>query len=65
LIIEFVPPEDEKIRLMLAQKRIAYPNYHVGEFENSFKYYFTIDKKEAIANSGRILYLMTKKTARH
>ena len=61
LIIEFVPKEDEKVQSMLAQKRIDYPHYNATDFESSFLHYFTIGKKEKIATSGRILYLMTKK----
>lgn len=61
LIIEFVPPEDEKVKLMLAQKNISYPHYNQQDFELSFSHYFTIDKKDTIITSNRILYLMTKK----
>jgi hypothetical protein len=61
LIIEFVPLEDEKVQLMLSQKEIAYPHYTIGEFESNFQQYFTIDRKELIAGSSRVLYLMNKK----
>lgn len=61
LIIEFVPVQDEKVQFMLAQKADIYPDYHQSGFETTFENYFVIEKKEAIAGSGRTLYLMTKK----
>jgi hypothetical protein len=61
LIIEFVPIEDEKVQFMLAQKADIYPDYHQAGFETAFENYFVIEKKEAIAGSGRTLYLLTKK----
>jgi hypothetical protein len=60
LIIEFVPKEDEKVQLMLTSKKDIYPGYTVENFEKAFGKYFRLEKKEAIANSGRTLYLLTK-----
>jgi len=61
LIIEFIPKTDEKIQFMLSQKEDIYTNYTEENFINSFERYFSIKNKQAIANSGRILYLMTKR----
>ncbi len=61
LIIEFVPPEDEKVRFMIAQKPGDYSKYDIYNFESSFSSYFLIEKKESIAGSQRTLYLMKKK----
>ena len=60
LIIEFVPKEDEKLQLMLANKKDIYPGYTAENFEKAFGKYFRLVKKEAIASSGRTLYLMTR-----
>jgi hypothetical protein len=62
LIIEFVPPEDEKIKLMLSQKPGLYLDYTQDNFEKAFQEYFITEKKEPVADSGRTLYFMKKKT---
>ena len=60
LIIEFVPKEDEKLQLMLANKKDIYPCYTAENFEKAFGKYFRLVNKEAIPGSGRTLYLMTR-----
>ena len=60
LIIEFVPREDEKVQLMLAGKKDIYPGYTEEKFEKAFGNYFRVLNKEAIAGTGRTLYLMTR-----
>lgn len=61
LIIEFVPKEDEKIKLMLEQKKDIYINYTEHEFVKAFENYFTVKDKKVIPGSGRTLYLMASK----
>lgn len=61
LIIEFVPKQDEKIKLMLQQKKDIYNWYTEENFINEFSSYFNIIKKQAIAGTERVLYLMEKK----
>jgi hypothetical protein len=58
LIIEFVPKEDEKVRLMLLQKKDIYPGYSMEAFEKAFSNFFSIVHKAEIPGSGRTLYLM-------
>lgn len=60
LIVEFVPKDDEKIKLMLSSKKDIYTNYAEKYFEETFKKYFTIIARQAIGTSGRVLYLMSK-----
>jgi hypothetical protein len=60
LIIEFIPKEDEKIQLMVQQKKDIYNDYTLEIFETTFKDHFDIIKKEFIGDSGRIIYLMKK-----
>jgi hypothetical protein len=60
LIVEFVPKEDEKIRLMLRQKKDVYANYTEGNFVKAFETYFKVVDKKVIPGSGRILYLMKR-----
>jgi hypothetical protein len=58
LIIEFVPFEDEKVKLLLQNKEQYYEDYTADIFEKLFSKYFNIVRKEAIGNTSRILYLM-------
>ncbi len=60
LVIEFVPGGDEKVKLMLANKKDIYTDYDEVHFEKAFSEYFSIDQKEPIPGSGRTLYLMTR-----
>ncbi|HUQ96781.1 MAG TPA: hypothetical protein VM010_03880 [Chitinophagaceae bacterium] len=58
LLIEFVPKEDEKARLLLSRKKDTYDWYTQVQFENVFSEVFQIVKRQEIGASGRTLYLM-------
>lgn len=61
LVIEFVPADDEKVQLMLAQKTRTFDDYRQENFESTFLRLFTLEKKEKIPGSQRILYLFKKR----
>lgn len=61
LIIEFVPKSDEKVKLLLASKPDIYTSYDEDGFEKAFGLYFTIEKKETLPGSERILYQLLVK----
>ena len=58
LIIEFIPKEDEKVQAMLRQKKDVYSDYSEKIFERAFEKSFQRIKREAIGDSGRIIYFM-------
>lgn len=60
LVIEFVPREDEKVKLMLSQKKDIYQDYTQENFEKAFGQYFSIQKKQPVEGSARTLYLMKR-----
>jgi hypothetical protein len=60
LIIEFVPKEDEKVQLLLQNKKDIYPEYTREHFENVFRQRFTITEKVQVPDSNRIIYLMKR-----
>ena len=64
LIIEFVPKEDAKIKIMLQQKKDIYSNYSEESFVASFSEFFSIEEKQTIPGSQRTLYLMKRIEAR-
>ncbi len=61
LIIEFVPREDEKVVLMLKDKKDIYNHYNEEEFIKAFEKHFLITNRKLIGNSRRLLFLMKKK----
>ena len=60
LIIEFVPKEDEKVQLLLQNKKDIYPEYTREHFENVFRQRFTITEKVQVPGNNRIIYLMKR-----
>ncbi|HZH95917.1 MAG TPA: hypothetical protein VEY06_08535, partial [Flavisolibacter sp.] len=58
LLIEFVPRDDEKIQLMLSQKKDVYDWYTENEFRMAFAKHYQIVKTQRIAPSNRVVYLM-------
>ncbi|MEI9808070.1 MAG: hypothetical protein WDO16_09445 [Bacteroidota bacterium] len=61
LIIEFVPKDDEKVKLMLAQKKDIYTNYSETNFMTAFEKYFILIDKKTIPGSARVLYQLQRK----
>lgn len=61
LIIEFVPKQDEKVVLMLQNKKDIYSNYNEPEFIEAFEKHFQVIDKKVVGSSKRTLFLMKKK----
>jgi ribosomal protein L11 methylase PrmA len=61
LIIEFVPKEDEKVQILLVNRKDIFPDYTQSMFENVFSKYYKIEKSIASVCNHRVFYLMTKK----
>jgi hypothetical protein len=61
LIIEFVPKEDDKVQIMLKNRKDIFPNYSIYEFERAFVKYYSIEQKQPFENSKRTLFLMKKR----
>jgi hypothetical protein len=58
LVIEFIPKSDSQVQRLLATREDIFPGYHVEGFEREFIRFFTIERREAICGSERILYVM-------
>lgn len=61
LIIEFVPREDEKVKMMLASRKDVFQEYTAHNFERALAPYFNIKKKEPVTGTRRMIYLMEKR----
>ncbi len=61
LIIEFVPKDDEKVRILLASREDIFPDYDQAGFERAFERDFVIETKEKITDTHRTLYSMRRR----
>ncbi|MBK8520282.1 MAG: SAM-dependent methyltransferase [Chitinophagaceae bacterium] len=61
LIIEFVPKEDEKVKLLLQNRKDIFDNYSLESFRSIFTGKYKIVREEKVGNTSRILFLMTRK----
>ncbi len=59
LVIEFVPPGDPKAR-ELTKNKSDYHQYDIAAFEKCFGTLFTIEKKQGIPGTERVLYRLKK-----
>ncbi|MES2850259.1 MAG: SAM-dependent methyltransferase [Bacteroidota bacterium] len=60
LVIEFVPKKDEKVELMLKDKKDIYTTYNQQAFLTAFEKYFSVVDRKIIGNTNRVLFLMKK-----
>jgi hypothetical protein len=60
LIIEFVAKEDDKVKLLLQNKKDIYDWYTEESFLRSFSARFRVIEKRALSSSPRTLYLMER-----
>ena len=63
LIIEFVPKSDSQVQKLLASREDIFPDYTSAGFEMAFGKYWDIVETVRVAETERILYRMTAKTA--
>lgn len=61
LIIEFVPKNDPKVHLLLQDREDIFTGYNEASFVNAFEKKFSVLKKEMIAGTKRILFMMQRK----
>lgn len=61
LIIEWIPAEDEKVRLMLASRRNVFGGYTAEKFLEHFGRHFRVVESRQLQSSGRTIYLMEKR----
>ena len=60
LIIEFVPKDDEKVQQLLRSREDIFEAYNQEAFEAAFSQHFSIQGKEEVAGSRRVIYKMTQ-----
>jgi SAM-dependent methyltransferase len=60
-IIEFVPPSDPMFKRIVRGREHLHADVTPETFEAAFADHFTVERREAIPDSGRLLYLLRKK----
>ncbi len=60
LIIEFIPREDDKVKILLQNRGRSFEEYTLENFEKELNLHFKILEKNQISSSERILYLLKK-----
>ena len=58
LIIEFVPKEDEKVQQLLKSREDIFEAYNQQAFETAFSQQFSIQEKQEVPGSRRVIYKM-------
>ena len=58
LVIEFIPKSDSQVRRLLATREDIFEDYTEIGFEAAFSTFFSLQRKEALSGSDRVLYLM-------
>ena len=61
LIIEFVPKDDIRVKQMMAGRESIFDDYSEDNFKKEFEKYFSVNENNSLVDSGRSLYLMSKK----
>jgi hypothetical protein len=61
LIIEFVPKEDEKVKLLLQNREDIFTDYTLNNFEIVFSNFYNILKKQTVGNTQRTLFLLQRR----
>lgn len=64
MIIEFIPKDDSKVKILLKSRPDIFPNYSKVGFEKAMSQYFKIEASESIKGSKRTLYLLRSKNAK-
>ena len=61
LITEFVPKQDEKVQLLLVNRKDIFPDYTLEGFEKAFKKYYNIEECIHSDCNDRVFYLMIRR----
>lgn len=61
--VEFVPKTDEKVSFLLKNRDDIFPDYTAAGFERAVARWFDIDRRVPIGASGRVLYLLRRRSA--
>jgi hypothetical protein len=58
VVIEFVPKSDSQVQRLLASRADVFDGYTEASFQQAFRQFFTIESREPIPGTERVLYLL-------
>jgi SAM-dependent methyltransferase len=61
LLIEFVPKEDVKVKLLLEHREDIFTTYNIQDFKQVFSRFYEILREEPVPGTHRVMFLMEKK----
>jgi hypothetical protein len=61
LIIEFVPKTDSQVKKLLESRKDIFGDYHEEAFIKEFEVFYTIQAKEKVSDSERVVFWMKRK----
>jgi len=61
LIIEFVPKTDEKVKLLLQNRKDIFDKYDLENFKTIFANTYQVVQEKKVGNTDRVLFLMKRK----
>ncbi len=61
LVIEWIPKDDPMVQRLLASREDVFDQYTRESFESAFAEHFSIDRREPLAGSVRLLYVMSRR----
>jgi hypothetical protein len=62
LLIEFVPKEDKKVRMLLENREDIFVNYNREKFLSAFNNFYDVRMERPVHGTSRELFLMEKKS---
>lgn len=57
-VVEWVPPDDRKVRVLMATRQRSYDDYTTDDFRRAFEEHFVSVEDVAVGDTGRVLHLL-------
>ncbi len=61
LLIEFVPKTDDKLQLLLENRKDIFHDYNLARFKEIFGVHYNLLREEIVGKTGRVLFLMKRR----
>jgi len=59
-IVEYVPPDDQQVKRLMAHRGGGNAGYTLQEFESAFAKHYRIVDRRHVSDTGRIIYLLSR-----
>lgn len=62
VIVEWVPKDDPQVQRLLVSREDVFGSYSEEHFREAFGRHFTLERREPVSGSGRVLYSFVTRT---